>query len=123
MALFIALKAFSEDNPFSNLEELSVLSPTFLAVFLMLPPLNTADSNTTVDVSFSISEFNPPITPAIATAFSSSAITKSLLSSFLSCSSNVVIFSPSFALLIVICFPLIDSISKACIGCPISSIT
>ena len=116
IALFIALKAFSEDKPFSNLEEASVLNPTFFAVFLTLPPLNTADSNTTVFVSPYISEFNPPITPAIATAFFSSAITKSFSSNSLSCSSNVVIFSPFSALLTVICFPSIEFISNACIG-------
>ena len=37
-ALLIALNAFSGDNPFSNLAELSVLNPTFLAVFLTAPP-------------------------------------------------------------------------------------
>ena len=37
-ALLAALKAFSADNPFSKRDELSVLNPTFLAVFLTLPP-------------------------------------------------------------------------------------
>ena len=37
-ALFTALSAFSGDNPFSNLDELSVLNPTFFAVFLTAPP-------------------------------------------------------------------------------------
>ena len=45
-------------------------------------------------MSFSISEFSPPITPAIATGFLESAMTKSFSSNVLSTSSNVVIFSP-----------------------------
>ena len=122
-ALLIALIAFSGDNPFSYLPELSVLKPNFLAVSLTLPPLNTADSKTTVFVLSSISEFCPPITPATATGFSLSAITSIELSNFLSCSSNVVITSPSFALLTIMCFPDIEFISNACIGCPSSSIT
>ena len=67
-------------------------------------------------MSFSISEFSPPITPAIATGFLESAMTKSFSSNVLSTSSNVVIFSPFLALLTFICFPSIDSMSNACIG-------
>ena len=37
-ALLIALNAFSEDNPFSNLDDASVRSPTFFDVFLTEPP-------------------------------------------------------------------------------------
>ena len=122
-ALFIALKAISGDKPFSKRLELSVLKPNFLAVKRTLPLLNVAASNTTVFVSSVIPEFAPPITPATATGFSSSAITRLSVFKVLSISSNVVIFSFSFALLTIICFPATFSMSNACIGCPSSNIT
>ena len=92
--------------PFSNLDDDSVLNPTFLDVNLTCVGSKTADSKTTVLVDSFISEFSPPITPARAIAFSSSDITRSSVSSFLSISSRVVIVSNAFALLTVILPPL-----------------
>ena len=66
---------------------------------------------------------SPPITPAIATAFSGSAITSMEGSRLLTCPSSVVMVSPSFAFLTIIWLSLMVSMENACIGCPISIIT
>ena len=94
-----ALKAFSGSSPFSYLEEASVRSPFLMAVFLTLTALKVADSKRMLVVVSRTSEFSPPITPAMAQTFSSSAITSVSLSRICSLPSRVTVFSPSCAVL------------------------
>jgi len=68
----------------------------------MFEPLNVADSMIISVVSSVISEFAPPITPAIATGFLWSAMRSISSVNFLSLPSRVVIFSPFFASLTMI---------------------
>ena len=63
------------NKPFSNLAELSDRKPNFFAVWRTDVPSKTADSKITFLVPAVISDSNPPITPAIAKTFFSSAIT------------------------------------------------
>ena len=101
-ALSSALKAFSGSSPFSYLEDASVLRPFLIAVLRTLTPLKVADSNRMVFVVSRTSEFSPPITPAMAQTFSSSAITSISPSSMCSFPSRVTVFSPSLAVLTII---------------------
>ena len=99
--------------PFSNLAEASVLRPSLLAVVLMLSPLKLADSTMIVCVSSSISEFSPPMTPAIAMLLSASLIMSMSSSIFLSVSSRVVKTSPGAALSTMILLPWTSLMSNA----------
>ena len=75
-----------------------------------------ADSNNTVVVSSLTSEFNPPITPATATGFLPSQMTRFSVVNVNSFSSRVTIFSPWRALRTIIFLSPISSASNACIG-------
>ena len=102
--------------PLSFLYEESVEIPNLLPVFLIFSGVKYATSKNIFFVSEVISVPIPPIIPAIAIAFSSSAITNSPLVNSLSTPSRVVIFSPILASLTTI-LPLATlSKSKACIG-------
>ena len=79
-------------------------------------PKNVADSNKTVFVFSLTSELRPPITPAIATGFTPSQITRLDESNVYSFSFKAVIFSPSLARLTLIAFPSKKLQSNACIG-------
>ncbi len=122
-ALCKATKALFLSKPFSNLALASVRIPSFLAVFLMDTGSKYADSNTTVFVSSIIPLYSPPITPATPIGLFASAIISISSESMRSMPSRVVIFSLFIAFLILISAPSTYLKSKACIGCPYSSIT
>jgi hypothetical protein len=82
----------------------------------------TAASRRMSVLSSRTSVLAPPITPASDTGPVSSAMTMSSGSSSRTVSSSVVSFSPGFACRTT-SPPLIDGVSKACMGWPISSIT
>ncbi len=107
-ALFIAISTRFGSMSFSNLEDASVLNPSFLEVSLIEVPSKFAHSNIMVFVSFLISEFSPPITPATATGFLSSAITSIDEFKVLSSPSKVLNFSLSSAFLTIILLPSIN---------------
>lgn len=86
-------------------------------------PLKHADSKTTVVVSPVISLFAPPITPATATGFSASAMTRFSGVSACRVPSSVVIDSPAAARRTRISWPARQRQSNECIGWPYSSIT
>ena len=106
-ALFIASTVEYSSTPFEYFADASVLLPRALAVFLILSRANFADSNITAFVVSLISEFNPPITPASATGFTPSQMTRLFSLSSYSSSSSVTIFSLSLALLTLIALPSI----------------
>jgi len=74
-ALSMATRVISLSSPFSKRPELSVLIPSAREVIRTELPIKFADSKTTTDVVSLISLLAPPITPARATGFFSSAIT------------------------------------------------
>jgi len=100
-ALFIAIYVLFESKPFSNLLLASLLN-IFFAVFLTLTPSNIADSIIIFFVCGTTSVSSPPITPANPIDFSLVEITMSFSSNVLSILSNVVSFSPFFAILTII---------------------
>ena len=104
-ALSTAGIVVSTSSPFSNLDDASVLMPRAREVTRTLAPLKFALSKTTVFVSSVISLFAPPITPARATAFFSSAITSIPLFKVWSISSSDLKLSFSLASLTMICEP------------------
>ena len=121
-ALFITVARFSISIPLSFLYAESVKIPKSLDSLLIFSGVKYATSTKIFLVSLSIWVFCPPITPPIAIAFSSSAITSSPFLRTLSTPSRVVISSFSLAALIVM-FPSTLSKSKACIGWLYSNIT
>ena len=104
-ARFIPSTVEYSSTPFSYLALASVAFPSARAVFLTLSRANFADSNITASVVSRISEFKPPMTPASATGFTPSQITRLFSFIVYSCSSRVTIFSFSFALLTQISLP------------------
>jgi hypothetical protein len=101
----------------------SVRRPSRLLVRRTSPASNEADSRNTRRVASDTSEVAPPITPASATAFSPSAITRSVSTSRRSSSSSVKSRSPSAARRTTIRSPARASRSNGCVGCPSSSMT
>ena len=93
------------------------------AVLRMLLPLNTADSKRTTCVLSVISEFSPPITPAMPTPFCGSAMSSISGVTGRALPSSVVTTSPSKALRTTMCPPATQARSNACIGCPYSTST
>ena len=97
--------------------------PSRVDVRWMFGPFHVAASISTRVVESRTSERAPPITPAIDVGPSASSITHISASSLRSTSSSVVIASPSRARRTTSVPPATRSASKACIGCPVSSIT
>ena len=114
--------ACSGASPFSKRPEASVRRASLVEVRWRLGPCQLAASISTRVVVPRTSERSPPIRPAIEVGPSSSAISRTLGSSVRSTSSSVVIFSPSRARRTVSLPPATRSKSKACNGCPVSSI-
>ena len=85
-------------SPFSKRLEASVRMPREMAVWRMLGPEKLADSNTITEVSSVISLLKPPMTPAMPTGLSASAITSMSGVSGRSLPSRVCMTSPSRAL-------------------------
>jgi len=92
--------------PFSNLNDASDLIPNPLAVFLIKYGLKNALSSATFFVSASISEFSPPIMPAIATGPALSHIIRSFEDKDLSTPSSVRKTVGEFVNLTSMLFPL-----------------
>ncbi len=122
-ALSIALSTFTISISFSKRLDASLLRPRAFEVSLTLPASNLALSKMILVVSDVISVLSPPITPAIPMAFSGSAIISISSVRFLSWPSRVINFSSFLAFLTIIVLLATLSISKACMGWPISSIT
>ena len=122
-ARFIASTTVYSSVPFSKCALASVRFPSARALRRMLSRANFAASKTTAVVVSLISELRPPMMPARPTGFSPSQIRRLLSLSVNSCSSRVTSFSPSFAVRTTMRSPDKSRRSKACIGCPSSSIT
>jgi len=110
-------------TPLSKRREASVPSPSFLEVLRTLTGSKQALSISTRRVSEVISEFSPPMTPATATGRSPSQIISISRSSSRSFWSRVTNFSPWFAVRTTMRLSARRSRSKACRGCPHSSMT
>ena len=108
---------------FSKRPEASVRRASRVDVRWMFGPFHVAASISTRVVVSRTSERAPPMTPAIEVGPSASSITHVSASSVRSTSSSVVIVSPSRARRTTSRPPATRSASKACIGCPVSSIT
>ena len=89
----------------------------------MLLPLNAAASNSVAFVSAVISLFSPPITPAMPTPFSGSAISSMSCVTARSLPSSVVTISFSYALRTTMLPSFTQARSNACIGWPYSTST
>ena len=123
MARCEATIASSGLSPFSNLVDASVRDLSRDAVRRMLGAWKVADSNRIVCVSSVTSEPAPPITPASASGFFSSAITSMSVVSSRSSPSSVTSLSPSLARLTMIFSPPTAEKSNAWSGWPASSMT
>jgi hypothetical protein len=109
--------------PRSKRAEASVFRPSRRLAVRTMEGRNQALSSATVVVVAVTSDVAPPITPAMATGRSRSAITRVVSSSVRFCPSSVVSPSPERARRTLISGPASFATSKACIGCPISSMT
>ena len=116
----MAVTVISGSSDFSYLIEASVLCESLTVDFLIDTGSKVADSSVSVVVSSTISESSPPIIPAMATGVSSLHIIRVFSSMFLSTPSSVWKVNGLSKRFILILPTLRES--KACIGCPISSI-
>jgi len=123
VARFNAIMVPLGSTPRSKRCEASVFNPVFFEVFRMQTGSKYALSRRIFVVESSISEFNPPITPARATGFSPSQIISISGSRRRSFPSRVIKASPSLAVRTTIRFSARRSKSKAWSGCPLSIIT
>jgi len=123
VARFNAVMVPLGSTPRSKRWDASVFRPVFFEVFRMQTGLKYALSRRIFVVVSSISEFSPPMTPAIATGFSPSQIISISGSRRRSFPSRVIKVSFSWAVRTTIRFSARRSKSKACSGWPVSIIT
>ena len=117
----VTSRAAFMSSPFSKRAEASVRSWSRLEVLRMAEGLKQAASRTTRVVSSLISLFSPPITPASATPFAPSAITRSSGSRWRSQPSSVTRTSPGRARRTTMVSCSMKRASKAWSGLPTSS--
>ena len=110
-----------KSTPFSYRAEESLDCPRARLVLRTESRAKVAHSNSRLWVLSSIPELAPPMTPASATGFSASQMTRLFSVRVNSFSSRVTIFSPGRARRTSMQRPATLSRSKACIGWPISS--
>ena len=122
-ARLMAMPVVYASTPFSKRAEESLFCPRAREVRRMFARSNLALSKSTSAVVSAMPLFRPPITPASATGFTPSQMTRLFAVSSNSFSSRVTIFSPSFARRTQISFFSTLERSKACMGCPSSNST